>query len=215
MLMTPIIKVFALTICAAFLSSCATTRFISDVTNFHTLPEQGAGETFSITSKRGNSGIEVSQHLGKMAQGFMTYGWQRSSDSGADYRVMIDYGISDGRTVQGSRPIIGQTGGGTTYHSGNVSSYGGYGGYNSANYSGTSYTPATFGVVGAVPTTNTVYDRYLFVVIKNRSGANVLEGKVFSSGSSSNISEVLPHMIDSFFEDFPGVSGKSTKVTKQ
>lgn len=212
--MTPIIRVLAIAFSAVFLSSCATTRFISDVTRFHKLPEQGAGETFSIASKRGNTGIEASQHLGRLAQGFTTYGWRQSSGSDADYRVMIDYGISDGRTVQGSRPIIGQTGGGTTYHSGNVSSYGGYGGYSNANYSGTSYTPATFGVVGAVPTTDTVYDRYLFVVIKNRSGSNVLEGKVFSSGSSSNISEVLPRMIDSFFEGFPGVSGKPTKVTK-
>ncbi len=215
LVMKLIVRILTIILSATALSSCSTIRFVSDVTRFHKLPNQGSGETFSITSKQGNSGLEVSQHLGRMAQGFTAYGWRHSAEGGADYRIFVDYGISNGRVVHGSRPIIGQTGGGTTYHSGSVTNFGGYGGFGNSIYSGTSYTPATFGVVGAVPTADTVYDRYLFVVIKNRAGANVLEGKVFSSGISSNISEVLPRMIDSFFQEFPGVSGKTTKVTKK
>lgn len=197
-------------------SSCATTRYVSNVTRFHRLPKTGSGETFTIKSMTRAGGLEESQHLGRLAQGFTEYGWRRASSGSPDFRVLLDYAISDGRTVQGTRPIFGQTGGGTTtYHSGNLSTYGSGGGYGGATYSGTSHTPATFGVVGAVPTRETVFDRQLAVVVKDRGGNNVLEGKVTSTGSSGNLSQVLPRMIDSFFEDFPGVSGETIEVKRR
>jgi hypothetical protein len=117
------------------------------------------------------------------------------------------------REQTGSLPLYGQTGGGTTYHSGSFSSYGSSG-YNSGSFGGTSYKPATFGVVGAMPYSHTVHDRYMLMTIRSRSGTNVFEGKVNSSGSSSEIAAVLPEMIDSLFTGFPGQSGKTKRVSK-
>jgi hypothetical protein len=201
-------------VAALLLASCGTT-YQTEVTRFHQLPKAGAGQTFTISAPKKTFSLETQQHLGQLAQGLTEYGWKQSTGRSADYKVAVEYGITDGKTVQGVRTIYGQTGGGTTtYHSGTANAYGSYGSYSSGSYSGTSHTPATYGVVGAVPTSHTVYGRYLYVIIMNRSGKTVLEGKCFSIGTSGNLSEVVPRMIDSFLSDFPGVSGKTKTYSK-
>jgi len=75
-------------------SSCATKEiYISDVSRFHRLPLNGGGETFSITTNRGETGIEASQHLSRIAHGFVAYGWNQTNSDSADYSVLVDYGI--------------------------------------------------------------------------------------------------------------------------
>jgi hypothetical protein len=112
-------------------------------------------------------------------------------------------------------PIYGQTGGGTSYSSGTVTS--GYGGY--ASYSGTTYTAPTFGQVGSVPYSQKMYGRNLdlSIIDDRRSSKNnvvkVYEGRVASSGSSADIAVVLPTMIEALFKDFPGQSGKTKKLS--
>ena len=188
-----------------FLCSCATTTFETSVTKFHQLPPKGKGETFVISAPLIKASLETEQHLSRLANGLVVHGWTQAGSKNYAYKVAIDYGISNGRTVHGIAPIIGQTGGGTTYHSGITAS---------GSYSGTSYTPATFGVVGAVPTAQTVFDRYLLVIIFDRKGRTVLEGRCSSSGSSPNLSDVVPRMIDSFLTDFPGESGTTKTYSK-
>jgi hypothetical protein len=203
-----------LCVASLFLVSCGST-YQTEVTKFHQLPAKGAGESFTIFAPKKRGSLEVQQHLGQLAAGLTKHGWTQSQSKSADYRVAVEYGITDGETRQGVRQIYGQTGGGTTtYHSGSANTYGSYGGYSAGSYSGTSYTPATYGVVGAVPTTYTVYGRYLFVIIMDKKGRTVLEGKCFSTGSSSNLSDVVPRMIESFLTDFPGTSGKAKTHTK-
>lgn len=199
---------FCLSSSAVLLVSCEGTRYISDVTRFHRLPPAGNGETFTVTCFHKDGGqLETSVYSSQIVQELEKYGWRYAgSGKAAKYRVGYDYGISSGRTVHGTQPIFGQTGGGTTFHSGTVRTGGGYG-----SYSGTSTTMPTFGIVGAVPTQTTVFDRYLFLVVKDGK-SNVLETRTFSSGSSSSISRVLPYMITSTFTGFPGASGKTETV---
>jgi len=132
------------------------------------------------------------------------YGWILSdSPSNADYLVYFTYSIDGGETVSGSMPIYGQTGGGTSYTSGSVTS--GYGGY--ATYSGTTYTPPTFGQVGSVPYTSKMYGRNLELTMiddKKSSKDNIVkvyEGRVSSRGSSADIAVVLPTMIEALFKN--------------
>lgn len=168
-----------------------------------------------VFAPRKPAGLETQQHLSRIVSGLTAHGWTPSGVKNATYKVAVDYGISDGRTVHGVAPIFGQTGGGTTtYHSGTTSAYGGYGNCATGSYSGTSYTSPTYGIVGAVPTSQTVFDRYLFVLIFDAQGKTVLEGKCFSSGSSSNLSDAVPRMIDSFLTDFPGESGTTKTYRK-
>ena len=215
---SPMISMVAkslLPLCLAIsLCSCGTI-YETQVTIFHKLPPKGGGETFYLAAPSHDSGLETAQHMERMASGLIKHGWVPADRKSATYRVGMNYGILDGREVHGVAPIFGQTGGGTTtYHSGSTSAYSGYGGYARGTYSGTSYTPATYGVVGAVPTVQTVFDRYLFVLIFDSQGKRVLEAKCISTGTSSNLSDVVPRMIDSFLADFPGVSGKTRNHIK-
>ncbi|MCF7822055.1 MAG: DUF4136 domain-containing protein [Mariprofundaceae bacterium] len=127
--------------------------------------------------------------------------------------VFFSYGIDSGQDVAYSYPIYGQTGGGTTSHSGTVNSYGG-----SASYSGTSYTTPTYGVVGQASGRKTKYTRVLkleIVDLRNSSEKNlviVFQGEVKSKGSSSSFSSVSECLIEAMFDKFPGANGDTSTV---
>jgi hypothetical protein len=113
---------------------------------------------------------------------------------------------SDGSTVSGSVPIFGQTGGGTAYTTGSFGTALG-----PAGFSATTYSTPTFGQVGAIPVSHTYYTRNLIFRIYDEK-KTVLEGRVTSTGSSSQISQVMPNMISALFKDFPGINGKTIEV---
>ncbi len=204
-------RLVAAAISITCLAACSTVE--SKVTRFHTLPPKGTGQTFSVHSDSGQSTIEFSQYAQQVSKCLLAYGWTSASSKSADYTVTLAYQMGGSRERIGALPVYGQTGGGTTFHSGSFSSNGS-GGYRSGTFGGSSFTPATFGVVGAAPYSQTVHDRYMIMTIRDRTGANVFEGKVNSSGSSAEIAEVLPEMIDSLFTGFPGVSGKTKKISR-
>lgn len=74
--------------------------------------------------------------------------------------------------------------------------------------SGPSYSAPTFGVVGSIPVSQTLYDRWLLIIAKDRNLKELFEIRAQSTGRVGEISRVMPAMIDSAFADFPGVSGK-------
>ncbi len=205
------LKYLLLPLIAVALNSCGT-RVHVNVTRFHKLPPKGAGEKFVVSAPDEPSGLEKEQHLSQLAAGLVKHGWVQSHGNykSADYQVAIKYGRFGGaRKVHGVRPIWGQTSGGTTANiSGNVHGYGSYGGYN-GTYSGTATTSPTYGVVGSVPTVDTVYDRYLLLMIFDKNDRTVMETKCLSSGSNSNVSIIAPKMIEAALKSFPGKSGES------
>ncbi len=136
------------------------------------------------------------------------YGWRQVQRADADCLIGYGFGVTDGKRGDSSVPIFGQTGGGATYHSGSFNSYG-PSGTNYGTVSGTSYTPPTFGVVGSIPVSRTLYTRWLIIMAKDKKSKELFEMRCTSTGTVSEISEVLPVMIDSAFADFPGVSGKT------
>jgi hypothetical protein len=199
------------------LAGCATVR--STVTRFHTLPDVANSEIFQIVPQDSQKGsIEFSVYATEVAKKLTAYGWQQfdKAHSIPDMYVFISYGIDNGQTVTGSAPIYGQTGGGTSYSSGNV-----YNSYGSASYSGTTYSAPTFGVVGSETYSARVYTRFLNVDILDakmsttNNPVKVFEGRVKSSGTKSDIAEVLPTMIEALFKNFPGPSGKTQTINLQ
>jgi hypothetical protein len=205
------IKVLSLVIVAANLISCAAVQ--SDVTRFHTLPPKGSGQTFTIRSASSINPLEFGTYASRIASHFQTYGWTQSSSGVADYTVIVDYHMGESHQSQGSVPIMGQTGGGATFHAGSVNTYGSSGS-TFGSFTGTSYAPATFGVVGSVPYRVTMHDRYLNMKISDQKGQSVFEGRVVSTGTNAEIAAVLPQMIDSLFTKFPGESGKTKRIEK-
>jgi len=73
----------------------------------------------------------------------------------------------------------------------------------------------TYGVVGTGVTSQTQYTRVLRLDIVDKQALaegnikKLYEGKVVSSGSSSQVAQVLPTMVKTLFEDFPGKSGNT------
>jgi hypothetical protein len=130
----------------------------------------------------------------------------------AEYVAFITYGIDNGKTISSSVPIYGQTGGGTTYSSGTISS-----GSRMGSYSGTSTTMPTYGMVGAIPYDVTTYKRLVNIDVyskkNNTQPVKVYEVRAQSVGSCGNINMVLFTIIDGVFLNFPGVNGQTRKVS--
>lgn len=199
-----LIGVVALTGCTVIQTSSTT---------FHGAKHEQRGQISVLPLDASQTGSlefsAVSEYLlKKFAEtGYSTIEMQPS----ADYVAFITYGIDSGQTSSTTVPIYGQTGGGTSYSSGTVSSGGRYG-----TYSGTTTTMPTYGMVGAVPVQSTVYKRVVNIdVYRKNQGQQplkVYEMKGVSAGSCGNINMVLFHIIDGMFKNFPGVNGQTKLV---
>jgi hypothetical protein len=199
------------------LIGCA--HVVSHVTSFHELPSNGLGQTYKFLPLEGQEGsLEYEAYAKRISKKLEVYGYILKTEGiDPDYFVVFNYGIGDGGTITGSLPIYGQTGGGTSYTSGTVSTnYGGYG-----SYSGTTYSMPTFGQVGSIPYSIRQHDRVLNLKVisykeaKDGKAKVLYEGRVQSSGSSGEIAVVLPSMIEALFRDFPGNSGKTKIITTE
>lgn len=170
----------------------------TDVSSFSKISHLSVGDTFYILADDGQKGsMEFERYASSVARRIGKAGWRRVDDiKGATYVVLMSYGVGGSKEV--STPIIGQTGGGTTTHSGTV--YGSGGGFGS--YSGTSYTAPTYGVVGM--SSSTAYSRYFALkVVKQVDGKPIYETKASSEGSSGTFGQVAECIFDSALSEFP------------
>ena len=208
--MKPIIA-FSATL-ALLLSGCATAVLQSNVTTFHTFSSADAptGTIVIVPHKNIPDGLEFQTYAQRIQTLLSTKGLSPASSSGnADFIGTFTYGIDSGRSELYSRPVFGQTGGGTTFTTGTV-----YAGGQSAGYSGYSTTPATFGVTGVANEMGVAYTRIAELTIsKSKTGQVIWQGRNRSSGSNGEIAKVLPTMIDALLKDFPGQSGKTRFIS--
>lgn len=191
------------------LSGCATIPPLrSNVTAFHAFPANAAptGTIAIVPEKNVPEGMEFQSYAARIHSLLSMKGLSPASSSATvDFIGTFSYGIDSGRTELYSRPVFGQTGGGSTFTTGNV-----YAGGQSGSYSASSFTPATFGVTGVANETGVVYTRIAELTIRNRvTGKAIWQGRNRSTGSSGEIAQVLPTMIDALLKDFPGQSGKT------
>jgi len=203
-------KIISYTLTAIFLcifgTSCSSVR--SNVTAYHALSNEAGSYEYKFANTKNKPKLEFERIKSLVATCLTEFGWNESFNEDAHYVISIDYGMGGSHVRSGSTPIIGQTSGGSTYHSGTVS-----GSYGTSNFSGTSYTAPTYGVVGSSSYSVKVNERFLLLNIQNEKGESVYECRVKSEGTSSEINLVIDEMIDSIFKNFPGVSGKTYKVT--
>ena len=165
-----------------------------------------------------NNTLEFKNYKSKIDLQLKKVGYEIANDpESAKFLALVSYGIDSGQTKTGSVPIVGQTGGGTTFHSGTVSTLGG--GFGS--YSGTSYTMPTFGIVGSMPVSNTLYTRNIAIDIVRASTLNeetperIFEIRAQSRGRCSVINEVFDEILEGTFKNFPGENGKNQRVEIQ
>lgn len=199
----------------SLLSGCAG-LIRSDIAVFHELSQSFAGTMYAtVPFKEQEGSLEHMTYEQLLKQELNSKGFREVPLDQAEVVVLMSYGIDTGREVVFSYPIFGQTGVSSSYTSGTVQSYGSYG-----TYSGTTtYTP-TYGIVGAMPISQTRYTRFLRLDILDKKALvqqtikKIYEAKVVSRGSSGQISVVLPSMIKAVFEDFPGKSGTTRSSTR-
>ncbi len=208
-------KILLTVFASAFLHGCGP-QIQSHVTRFHDNFDTHKTVVVLPTDKQKNN-LEYKQIASSVAAQLEQHGMTPASESKADYAAFVSYGIDDGKMVTSAVPIMGQTGGGTTYHSGSVNTFGS-GGSGFGSYSGTSYTPATFGVVGMAPVSSKQYTRFLKLDIydlksSRKDPKKVYEGTVKSEGSTGVFSAISDCLVQALFKDFPGVSGKTTSLT--
>ncbi len=188
-------------------SGCTMVR--SQVVVFHDLPQGFAGTTYAmIPLKEQEHSLEHRSYENVVRQELDAKGFKETPSAEADLIVVFSYGIDTGKQVVSSYPIFGQTGVSSSTTYGTVQNYGTFGTYSGS----TTYTP-TYGVVGSGVTSQTHYTRFLTFELLDKNALaeskmkKLYEGKVVSSGSSEQVSVVLPTMIKTLFEDFPGKSG--------
>ena len=198
-----------------FLSAC--TGFVkSDVAVFHQLGGTTTPMTYVLVPlKEQENSLEYKTYAVLVRQELRKYQYRQvPAEEKPDVVIAFNYGIDTGKEKLDAIPIFGQTGvsSATTY--GTLSTHGNYG-----TYSGTTtYTPS-YGIVGSSTVSRTEYSRglWLYIVDAKSVGTgkiNVLyEGSVKSSGSSSQISRVMPAMIKALFKKFPGKSGETRTET--
>lgn len=196
-----IIGLLLLTVVAA----CSSVQ--SQVTAFHKI-DQNTSRQFSVTPAPSFAGsLEASTYATHIARKLSERGWTQSRNP--DIEVVFGYAIDEGRTHISSVPIYGQTGGGSSQTYGTITGPGGM-----ATVSGTTYSTPTYGVVGVAPVSQTIYTRvFVLEMYDKASKSKIYESRVVSSGENSTFSQVSKCMIAALFQDFPGVSGKTSTIT--
>lgn len=196
-----------------FLASCVQ----SNIQSFSNLPANYAGKRVAVLGypKEIDESLEWRSYKPAFEEQFRKQGFVISTVENADYVAFVTYGIGgpQSSTHVGSVPIYGSTGGGTTYHSGTISSYTG----GSANYYGSSYTMPTYGVVGSSTYSYNVtnYTRTVEInLVEKGTDTKVYESKATSTGRCGIIGEVIDEIAESMFEKFPSGSGRVSKGGK-
>lgn len=213
--MNPIAILLALALSTLFLSGCA--GFVeSDVAVFHQLNETPIPKTFAfypLNVKEDSVGYETYAALIRRELGKHQYK-EVAGEEYPDVVIALSYGIDSGREKLVSIPGYGQS---RIFSKTTRGAFGTYRNYRS-RFGRTIQNP-TYGIGGSYTVSRTEYDRslWLYIVDANSLGTeklNVLyEGNVKSSGSSSQLSEVIPAMIEALFKSFPGKSGETRRET--
>jgi len=189
-------KLVAAGLLAALLAGCSSVN--ADVTVFRTA-DVLQPNTFNIIP-RGElaDSLEAQTYADMVAAKLSERGWTRAPNG--DVTVAFGFAIDDGTTTVTSRPVIGQTGGGSSTTFGTVSGGGGF-----ATYSGTTYSSPTYGVVGSRQVVETNYERvFVMNMYQTVGGKKIYESTVRSTGSSGSFSAVAQCLVDALFQDFPG-----------
>ncbi len=176
----------------------------TNTTAYHTSEIYNVNRSIAViaSTEEVDNSLEFSSFKRMFEQGFQRKGFRIADIEHSDLVAVVAYGIDSGTTTTkvDSMPIYGQT---TTYDIyGNLM--------------------PTFGVVGTnvYSYDTTTYTRAVAIKVFDNSPQNsstktpIYEVKAVSSGTCSTISSVIPQIIESIFDNFPGDNGKSANSYK-
>lgn len=190
------------------LAACAT-PFEARVSRFQALPAP-QGQSFTIESadpgKAG--GLEFATYAGLVTQRLEGLGFQRAADpTAATLRVRLDYGAGPGRERVETRPgFYGPGpffGGGFGFGRGFYHPY--WGGFYDPFFGGPGWGNEVYSV--------TQYPAFVSMRI-SRAADNVslFEGRAESVARTSDLTRLVPNLVNALFTNFPGNNGEVVRV---
>lgn len=215
-----LMKLWLLLVMSVILTGCATFFDVS-INSFNTSSSSRLKKFYVLPGEKGVTEEdlqfrEAKQYLGKalVSKGYKAV--EKIAD--AEIIVFLQYGIGEPKTQTDSYtvPILGQTGGGTSYV--NATSYGSGG---IRTVSGTVTQQPTFGVTGYSSGTvsRTTFGRWMRVeavdyaeFAQTRTVKSVWETRIISVGRSGDIREVIPVMIGAGTKHLGENTGKFVRV---
>ena len=190
--------------------AACTTPFAADVSRFQRLPAPG-GESFAIEAmdKARAGSLEFAQYAAYVESQLTRQGYQRAGSADtATLVVRLDYGVNDGREKVESRYSGFGYGYGWPYYGfygHRRAFYGGFG-YGGFGYGG-------FGYGGPEVYSYTVYCSYLDMdIVRKASGEPVFEGHAEANTRYSDLTRLVPNLVEAMFSGFPGNSGQTVRV---
>ena len=197
-----------LTLVAVCFAGCATVK--TSTIAFYK-PEFRPAGTIAVIAfdPKVRESLEWAQYKPKFEASLRSVGYEIVDPRIANQIAFVAYGIDNGQTETVSIPLMGQTGGGTSFTSGTI-----YSDYGSSTFNATTYTMPQYGVVGMIPRSVRTYNRSIAVnfvdgvsLLKNEP-ITLMELRTKSTGTCGEISEVIDEMLEATFKDFPPKNGK-------
>jgi Domain of unknown function (DUF4136) len=200
------------------LSACAT-QFRSEVQSFHKFAAAPGGETFRVIpadpAKQGS--LEFEAYAGLVRGEMVRLGYKPvNASNAADIDVKLGYSISEPVEKVETRPGFG----GYASLGYNPFFYGNRGYYRRGYHPGFAYSSFGYdpfwgnGLWDAPEVYSySVYTRKMNVTMTRAATSEQLyDGKVESAGKDNRLPELMPYLVQSMFQDFPGQSGATRKV---
>lgn len=197
------------------IQSCST-LVRSEITVFHDIDNYKKDKVFYIFPVQEQKGsLEFNYYANIIKNGLVEKGMIYTDNiENSNIILLFSYGIDNGKEKIGSVPVYGQTGISSSTSTFNFYSRSG----NTIGNMSTINQPS-YGVIGTRQYSYTEYGRFLWIgmfdkqsIIDNNIN-QLYNATIISIGSSSNIKEVLPSMIKSFFTIYPGINGKVERIT--
>lgn len=185
---------------ASLLVAACTSTFRSDVTSFHKLPEpKGAKVSIVPIDPAKKDSLEFQAYAAKVGSELMKLGYVPAKDAKPDLIVGLDYAINDGREKLRNYATFGGA-----YWRG----WGGFGFWNR-------YDPFFMGPAGGFDNelrASTVYKTTLNIEFRHLDGKKLYEGRAESETSAKSLPVLVPKLVESLFQNFPGPSGQTVRV---
>lgn len=205
-------KLFRLSIVVfvvGLISACSNT-FKADVTRFHQLPPpQGQTVTIVPADPKKGASLEFASYANLVGHYLEQKGYRPAGEGEADLIAELDYSVDDGKVHVRSYPSSRFAFGYGFYHP--------FYYHNPYWYDPWFHRSAFWGF-------HDPYDRDVRSYVKYtrrltmqmrpaETGArNIFEGTVESVGRSNHLPELMPHMVQALFENFPGQSGTTERI---
>ncbi len=195
-----IVLAFVLTVLTGCASSPPMMR--SDVTVFHEWPQQLQDKSFSFKHSPGvTQSLEKKSYEHLVIDQLTRYGFSYKEGNAA---LLVEFEPQISEREITVREVI------DPFFTGNYM----YGGFASPFWG--PYYPSFWGVGWRTPVersyTTVIYTRTLRLSITTAAGKRLFEARAISEGTSRDMTAIMPGLVESVFEGFPGESGKLRTV---